>query len=153
MIARTRKLLDDLRETFWLIPAIMVVAGVLMAIGFVQIDRLGLLPEALLKSRGLYDGGGTGARTLQIDDVPFLGEVGDSEADAGTCEIVHCVLVTRSSNAPKIARGQKLMPPVIRIVEQDDVAWPDIFEPIFHGKFRAFQSTSRRSSDRRSVYR
>ena len=64
MIARTRKLLSDLNETFWLIPAIMVLAGVLAAVGFVQIDRLELLPEAVLKSRWLYDGGGTGARTL-----------------------------------------------------------------------------------------
>ena len=42
----------------------MVLAGVLAAIGFVQIDRLELLPEEVLKSRWLYDGGGTGARTL-----------------------------------------------------------------------------------------
>lgn len=64
MIARARKLLDDLGETFWLIPAAMVVAGVLAAMGFVQIDRAGLLPETVLRSRWLYDGGGTGARTL-----------------------------------------------------------------------------------------
>ncbi|MEO6946449.1 MAG: DUF2254 family protein, partial [Nitrobacter sp.] len=64
MIARTRKLLSDLNETFWLIPAIMVLTGVLAAVGFVQIDRLELLPEEVLKSRWLYDGGGTGARTL-----------------------------------------------------------------------------------------
>ncbi len=64
MIARTRKLLSDLSETFWLIPALMVVAGVLAAGGFVQLDRSGLIPQTVLNSRLLYDGGGTGARTL-----------------------------------------------------------------------------------------
>ncbi len=64
MIARTRKFLSDLSDTFWLIPALMVVAGVLAAGGFVQLDRSGLIPQAVLDSRWLYDGGGTGARTL-----------------------------------------------------------------------------------------
>lgn len=64
MIARTRKLLSDLSETFWLIPAVMVLIGVMAAIGFVQVDRSGLLPHFVLNSQWLYDGGGTGARTL-----------------------------------------------------------------------------------------
>lgn len=64
MIARTRKLLSDLGETFWLVPAVMVVIGILAALGLVQIDRSDLLPSSVLNSRLLYEGGGTGARTL-----------------------------------------------------------------------------------------
>lgn len=64
MIARARKLLNDLSETFWLIPAAIVLLGVLAAVGFVHLDRSGLLPRSLLESRWLYDGGATGARTL-----------------------------------------------------------------------------------------
>ncbi|RZI54300.1 MAG: DUF2254 domain-containing protein [Pseudomonas sp.] len=42
----------------------MVIAGILGAIGSIEIDRSGLLPDALLQGRSLYNGGGTGARTL-----------------------------------------------------------------------------------------
>lgn len=64
MIAPIRKLLSDLRETFWLIPALMVSAGVLAAVGFVALDRSAILPRSLLESSWVYDGGATGARTL-----------------------------------------------------------------------------------------
>ena len=59
MTARFRKLLSDLSETFWLIPGLMIVAGVLAAVGCVSLDRSGVVD-----SPWLYDGGGTGARTL-----------------------------------------------------------------------------------------
>lgn len=63
MTARFRKLFDDLAETFWLVPALIVLAGVLAALAFVQLDRSGILPRWLLED-WLYDGGATGARTL-----------------------------------------------------------------------------------------
>lgn len=64
MTARIRKLLSDLSETFWLLPGLMVVGGVLTAVGFVSLDRSGAVPQSLIDSRWLYNGGATGARTL-----------------------------------------------------------------------------------------
>ena len=64
MIARFRKLISVMGETFWLVPAIMVLVGVVGAFSLVNIDRGGMLPKSVLESRWLYDGGGTGARTL-----------------------------------------------------------------------------------------
>lgn len=64
MIARLRKLLSDLGEVFWLLPGVMVLAGIVGALGMLAIDRSGIIPPALLKQNWLYNGGGTGARTL-----------------------------------------------------------------------------------------
>ncbi len=64
MTARIRKLLSDLSETFWVVPGLMVVAGVLAAVGFVSLDCSGAVPQWLIDSPWLYNGGGTGARTL-----------------------------------------------------------------------------------------
>ncbi|MGA7486645.1 MAG: DUF2254 domain-containing protein [Xanthobacteraceae bacterium] len=64
MTARIRKLLNDLAETFWLVPALMVVVGVLLAVGLVELDRSGIVPPRLLETSWLYNGGATGARTL-----------------------------------------------------------------------------------------
>ena len=64
MKARLRKLLSDFGETFWLLPAAIVLAGVLMALGLVELDRSGVVPQWLIDSPWLYSGGGTGARTL-----------------------------------------------------------------------------------------
>jgi uncharacterized membrane protein len=61
--ARLRKLFNDLSETFWLLPALMVLGGVVMALGLLKLDRSDLVPRWLLED-WLYDGGGTGARTL-----------------------------------------------------------------------------------------
>ncbi|MDP3693504.1 DUF2254 family protein, partial [Bradyrhizobium sp.] len=63
MTARLRQLLDDFAETFWLIPALLVLAGVVGALGLIELDRSELIPRWLLE-RWLYDGGATGARTL-----------------------------------------------------------------------------------------
>jgi len=63
MTARIRKFLNDLGDTFWLLPALMVFAGVLAALGLVAFDRSGIVPPWLLQN-WLYDGGATGARTL-----------------------------------------------------------------------------------------
>jgi uncharacterized membrane protein len=64
LIARVRKLLSDLGETFWLIPGLLVAAGVLSAVGAVSLDRRGVVPQWLIDSAWLYNGGATGARTL-----------------------------------------------------------------------------------------
>jgi uncharacterized membrane protein len=61
--ARLRKFLSDLAETFWLLPAAMVVGGIVLALLFVALDRSELLPD-WLPAGWLYNGGGTGARTL-----------------------------------------------------------------------------------------
>ena len=68
MTARIRKLLSDLGETFWLIPALMVLVGVLLAVGLVRLDRGGLIPQWLLEGSWLYSGGATGARTSYAGD-------------------------------------------------------------------------------------
>ena len=64
MNARLRKLFNQLGETFWLVPAAMVLAAVLLAIGLLSLDRSGRLPGWLTESDWFYNGGGTGARTL-----------------------------------------------------------------------------------------
>ena len=52
-----------LSGTFWVVPSLMVVLGVLGAQALVAIDRQGVLPDSWL-SAWLYNGSGTGARTL-----------------------------------------------------------------------------------------
>lgn len=64
MLHRTRLLLASLGDAFWLIPALMVLAGVFSAIGLVRLDASGVVPHWLIRSDWLYNGGGTGARTL-----------------------------------------------------------------------------------------
>ena len=63
MIARLRQFASDLAETFWLIPGLMVMAGILAAGWLVALDRQGL-PDGLAERLSLYDGGATGARSL-----------------------------------------------------------------------------------------
>lgn len=64
MKARILKLINQLSETFWLVPGAMVLAGILLAIALLNVDRSGHLPAWLTNSSWLYTGGGTGARTL-----------------------------------------------------------------------------------------
>jgi len=61
---RFRKLISDLGATFWVLPALLVLADILLAIGLLALDASGTLPQALIDSPWLYGGGGTGARTL-----------------------------------------------------------------------------------------
>ncbi|MEO8747281.1 MAG: DUF2254 domain-containing protein [Rhodanobacter sp.] len=63
-IASLRKLLDHLCDAFWLLPSAMVLIGIAGAMGMLAIDRNGIVPAVLLKQDWLYNGGGTGARTL-----------------------------------------------------------------------------------------
>ncbi len=58
------KLVGFLTDRFWIIPGLMVCIGILGAIALIAVDRSGWLPASLLHSNWLYDGGGTGARTL-----------------------------------------------------------------------------------------
>jgi uncharacterized membrane protein len=62
--AHFRKLLNDLGERFWIVPGAMVLLGILLALTLVRTDRSGAVPEWLIQSPWLYNGGGTGARTL-----------------------------------------------------------------------------------------
>lgn len=64
MTARIRKFLGEVGESFWLVPAAMVLAGLLAAVALLHVDRSGALPSWLIESSWLYNGGGTGARTL-----------------------------------------------------------------------------------------
>ena len=64
MKARCLKLLTALGDTFWLLPGGMVVGGILLGVGLVAVDRSGVVPQWLIASPWLYNGGGTGARTL-----------------------------------------------------------------------------------------
>ena len=59
-----RKFVSGLSETFWLIPGGMVAAGILLALCLLSLDRGGLIPKSFLESAWVYNGGGTGARTL-----------------------------------------------------------------------------------------
>lgn len=64
MKARLRALAAFLAQSFWPIPAILVAAGILGGLGLMRVDRAGVLPPELVHGPWLYDGGGTGARTL-----------------------------------------------------------------------------------------
>ncbi|MEO7055296.1 MAG: DUF2254 domain-containing protein [Caldimonas sp.] len=59
-----RRSFTALGDSFGLVPGLMVVAGIVSGVAMVAIDRSGSVPRWLLESALLYDGGGTGARTL-----------------------------------------------------------------------------------------
>ena len=63
MQARWSKFLQQAGDTFWLLPAAMVVGGLIAAEALVQLERAGLVSTWLLDG-WLYTGGGSGARTL-----------------------------------------------------------------------------------------
>ncbi len=78
MKARLQKLVYGLIDTFWLVPGLLVLGGTALALALVQVDRSGIIPQALIESQWLYSGGATGARTL-------LGSVASSTiSTAGT---------------------------------------------------------------------
>ena len=64
MTAHARKLLTALGDTFWLLPGASVVFGIIAGVGMVAVDRSGIVPQWLIDSPWLYNGGATGARTL-----------------------------------------------------------------------------------------
>ena len=95
LTARIRKLLNDLSDTFWLVPGLMVLAGVLAAVGFVHLDRSGIVPQWLLDGPWFYNGGATGARTL-------LGAVASSTI--GVAGTVPALFVPDQSTMPERRR-------------------------------------------------
>ena len=64
MTAHFRKLLTAVGDTFWLVPGVSVIFGIVAGVGFVAVDRSGIVPHWLIDSPWLYNGGATGARTL-----------------------------------------------------------------------------------------
>jgi uncharacterized membrane protein len=64
MHAPLRHWLSRLGDTFWLIPAALVVSGMALAFSLLAVDRSNVIPLSVLKGNWLYNGGATGARTL-----------------------------------------------------------------------------------------
>jgi uncharacterized membrane protein len=64
MTARLRKFFADLGDTFWVLPAVLVMLAVLLAAALVELDRSEVFPRWMTDGGWLYGGGGTGARTL-----------------------------------------------------------------------------------------
>ena len=64
LIARLRNFISYLGEAFWVIPALAVLLGVLGGVAAVSLDESSLVPQWLIDNSWVYNGGGTGARTL-----------------------------------------------------------------------------------------
>ncbi len=91
MRARLRQLLEDLRDSFWLLPGMLVLAGMGLAETLIHGERLGLAPPQFI-SRWIYGGGETGARTL-------LGAVaGSTIGVAGTIFSITIATLTLASS-------------------------------------------------------
>jgi uncharacterized membrane protein len=58
------KLVSFLTDRFWIVPGFMVLLGVFGALALIEVDRSGIVTDEWLTDTWLYDGGGTGARTL-----------------------------------------------------------------------------------------
>lgn len=101
MQARLRKLLSDLRDAFWLIPGLIVLAAIVGAYGLIEIDRSGLLSRRFIAARWLYSGGATGGRTL-------LGAVASSAIGvAGTVFTITIAALSLAANqmGPRLLRN------------------------------------------------
>lgn len=61
---RLRQLWNWLLETFWILPGVLTLVGILGAAALIALDRSNLLPEWIREAGWIYNGGGTGARTL-----------------------------------------------------------------------------------------
>ncbi|MEP6633005.1 MAG: DUF2254 domain-containing protein [Luteimonas sp.] len=64
MKARFKQWMGQLADSFWLLPGLMVVGGILLAVALIAWDRSDALPGWLVGSPWLYNGGGVGARVL-----------------------------------------------------------------------------------------
>ncbi len=64
MKARLKLWMDLVAGSFWLLPGLMVLGGVLLAVALVAVDRSEALPAWLRESQWLYNGSGAGARVL-----------------------------------------------------------------------------------------
>lgn len=86
-----------LGDPFWLLPGARVLAGVLLAVALVELYHSQMVPPWLIRSPWLYNGGGTGARTL-------LGAVASSTIGAaGT--VFSIAIASLSLAAGQIDRG------------------------------------------------
>ena len=95
------KLLGFLTDTSWLIPGLMVCAGILGALILIEVDKSGLLADSLLQSRWLYDGGGTGARTL-LGAVASstIGVAGDTVVELVSADVRSAILRLTTDDEP-----------------------------------------------------
>lgn len=64
MLARYRKLMAYLSGAFWVLPALLILCSIVLAQISLGVDGSGIIPAAWLDASILYNGGGTGARTL-----------------------------------------------------------------------------------------
>ncbi len=62
MPARWQKFFNDVADAFWLLPALLVASGALLALGLADAEQNGLVPASIL--RWTYGGGDSGARIL-----------------------------------------------------------------------------------------
>ncbi len=101
LIARNRKLLNDLSEAFWVIPGLMVLAGVVAAYVFVLLDHVSPQADPLLEEAWLYRGGPAGARAV-------LGTIASSTiAVAGTVFSITIAALSLASGqmGPRLLRN------------------------------------------------
>ncbi len=99
------KLFTFFKGTFWIVPGVIVCLGIVGAIGMIEIDRSGILDSNYLASNWLYNGGGTGGRTL-------LGVVASSTI--GVASTVFSITIAALS----LAAGQ-MGPRLLRNFTQD----------------------------------
>src|SRR4051794_5605583 len=100
MRARFWKLVQDLLDAFWILPAACMVVGVAAGVGMVEVDRRGLVTSWMI-SDWLYGGGSDGARSL-------LGAVASSTIGvAGTLFSITVAALTLASNqmGPRLLRN------------------------------------------------
>ncbi|MEP7173797.1 MAG: DUF2254 domain-containing protein [Aestuariivirga sp.] len=64
MKARIAAFFAMLRETFWVVPGAITLAGIVLALVLVHVDASEMFPTWMRESIWLYNGGATGARTL-----------------------------------------------------------------------------------------
>lgn len=64
MLALIQKIRIYVKAAFWILPGLIVLAGILAGFGIVQFDRSGIAPKEILVSPFVYNGDTEGARTL-----------------------------------------------------------------------------------------
>jgi uncharacterized membrane protein len=100
MRAKLWQTLEALKDSFWLIPALIVASGVVLAEGAISLDRRGVVADSAV-SAWLYEGGEAGARTL-------LGAIaGSTIAVAATVFSITIATLTLASNqmGPRLLRN------------------------------------------------
>ena len=101
MRAQLAKAWSAIGETFWILPALIVIACGCTAFAMLQVDRAGLIPKWLVQSGWVYSGDATGARTL-------LGSVASSTIGvAGTVFSITIAALTLAAGqmGPRLLRN------------------------------------------------